>query len=142
MRLADGRIISPQDFRGQKLVVFLCPAGDPSACANEIEGFAGLVEEFEDCGTWILGLLTDGAQSGGRFMLPRRPTIRLAVDPNGLAATRFGTWMHRSGLVPPGYVPDRAALLFKRDGTVHRIWRDAEAEGLASQVLEAARELP
>ena len=142
MRMADGRTITPRDFRGQKLVVFLCPGDERSACENEIEGFAALAEEFEDCGTWVVGLLTDGVEPGRGLMLPRRPVIRLAADPEGVGAATLGAWMHKRGLAPPDYVADRAALLFKRDGTVHRVWRDAEASGLAVEVLEAARELP
>ena len=55
----EGKPVSPADFKGQKLVLYFYPKDDTSGCTREAQDFTNLAAEFENAGTWILGVSKD-----------------------------------------------------------------------------------
>lgn len=132
LSLPGGKSISPAEFRGQKLAIFYSPEAD-SASRREAEEYSSLAEQFEQAGTWVLGVT-----GGGR--LPEladdhHPHVRMALDPDGsaLAALRL--------CLEPGHREARrgATFLFARDGTLTHNWSSG---GHARDALRAACEHP
>jgi len=138
----NGEMVSPADFRGNKLVLYFYPKDDTSGCTREAQDFTALAEEFEKAGTWILGVSKDSPASHARFSDKYGLKVRLASDADGKVCEAFGTWVEKSMYGRKYMGIDRATFLINRDGTVARIWRKVKVPGHAEQVLEAARELP
>ena len=137
----DGQVVSPADFRGQKLVLYFYPKDDTTGCTREAQDFTALAGEFEKQGTWILGVSKDSPAKHARFVDKYGLKVRLATDEDGSACEAFGTWVEKS-LYGRKYMGiDRATFLIDRDGTIHRIWRKVKVPGHAEQVLAAAKEL-
>jgi len=137
----DGQLVSPADFRGQKLVLYFYPKDDTTGCTREAQDFTALAGEFEKQGTWILGVSKDSPAKHARFADKYGLKVRLATDEDGSACEAFGTWVEKS-LYGRKYMGiDRATFLIDRDGTIHRIWRKVKVPGHAEQVLAAATEL-
>ena len=67
MEGAEGKPVSPADFKGQKLVVYFYPKDDTSGCTSEAQAFTALADEFRKAGTWILGVSKDDAKSHAKF---------------------------------------------------------------------------
>ena len=142
MASADGKEISPADFRGQKLVVYFYPKDDTSGCTAEAQAFTALAEEFKNSGTWILGVSKDDARSHARFTGKYGLKVPLASDADGSACEAFGTWTEKSMYGRKYMGIERATFLVDRDGVVKRVWRKVKVPGHAEEVLAAARELP
>lgn len=139
---AEGKVISPSDFKGQKLVLYFYPKDDTSGCTREAQDFSALAEQFEEAGTWILGVSKDDAKKHAKFTEKYDLKVPLATDTDGSVCEAFGTWGEKS-LYGRKYMGiDRATFLIDRDGTVSRVWRKVKVPGHAEAVLEAARELP
>ena len=124
-----GGDIDPADLRGQKLVIFFCPA-DPEAASREIEEFRALSEEFAHSGVWVIGVL-EGPPP------PQHPNaeahIKLGEDADGRAWAHFEPGLDRYGKA------DRAAgaaFYFERWGSLSHAW---PSSGHARDILEAAR---
>jgi peroxiredoxin Q/BCP len=141
MTAMDGRIISPADFSGQKLVIYFYPKDDTSGCTREAQDFSALAGEFEKAGTWILGVSKDDAQRHAKFTEKYELKVPLATDPDGSVCEAFGTWVQKSMYGRKYMGIDRATFLIDRDGVVKRIWRKVKVPGHAEEVLAAAREL-
>jgi peroxiredoxin Q/BCP len=138
----DGQLVSPADFRGNKLVLYFYPKDDTSGCTREAQDFTALAGEFERTGTWILGVSKDEAKKHRKFIDKYGLKIPLATDPDGSVCEAFGTWIQKS-LYGRKYMGiDRATFLIDSDGVIKRIWRKASVPGHAEAVLAAARELP
>jgi peroxiredoxin Q/BCP len=142
MEGADGKTVSPADFAGQKLVLYFYPKDDTSGCTAEAQAFSALAEDFQNAGTWVLGVSKDSVKSHGKFAEKYGLRIPLASDPDGAACEAFGTWIEKSMYGRKYMGIDRATFLVDRDGVVKRVWRKVKVTGHAEEVLEAARALP
>jgi peroxiredoxin Q/BCP len=134
--------VSPADFKGQKLVVYFYPKDDTSGCTAEARAFSALAEEFENAGTWILGVSKDDSQKHRKFIDKYELKVPLATDADGSACEAFGTWVEKSMYGRKYMGIDRATFLIDRDGVVKRVWRKVKVPGHVEEVLAAARELP
>ena len=139
---AEGKTISPADFKGNKLVLYFYPKDDTSGCNREAQDFSGLAKQFEEAGTWILGVSKDDARKHAKFTEKYDLKVPLATDVDGSVCEAFGTWVEKSMYGRKYMGIDRATFLIDRDGTVSRVWRKVKVPGHAEEVLEAARELP
>jgi len=138
----DGAAVSPADFSGQKLVLYFYPKDDTSGCTREAQDFTALASEFEQAGTWILGVSKDSPQSHAKFADKYGLRVKLATDPDGSVCEAFGTWGEKSLYGRRYFGIERATFLIDRDGTIAAIWRKVKVPGHAEAVLAAARELP
>ena len=138
----DGRTISPADFGGNKLVLYFYPKDDTSGCTAEAQAFTALADEFENAGTWLLGVSKDAAASHRKFTDKYGLRVPLATDVDGSACEAFGVWTEKSMYGRKYMGIERATFLIDRDGVVKRVWRKVKVPGHAEEVLEAARELP
>jgi thioredoxin-dependent peroxiredoxin len=139
---ADGETLSPTDFKGNKLVLYFYPKDDTSGCTREAQDFSALAAEFEQAGSWILGVSKDSPKSHARFAEKYDLKVRLATDADGSVCEAFGTWVEKSMYGRKYMGIDRATFLIDRDGTIARIWRKVKVPGHAEEVLKAAQELP
>jgi peroxiredoxin Q/BCP len=142
MEAADGRRVSPADFKGNKLVLYFYPKDDTSGCTREAQDFSALSADFEKAGVWILGVSKDAAKSHAKFTEKYELKIPLASDADGSVCEAFGTWVEKSMYGRKYMGIDRATFLVDRDGVVKRIWRKVKVPGHAEEVLAAARDLP
>jgi peroxiredoxin Q/BCP len=138
---AEGREMSPADFKGQKLVLYFYPKDDTSGCTREAQDFSALAPQFEQAGTWILGISKDDAKSHSKFAAKYDLKVSLASDPDGAVCQAFGTWVEKSMYGRKYMGIDRATFLIDRDGVVKKVWRKVKVPGHAEEVLKAAREL-
>lgn len=138
----NGKAVNPADFKGQKLVLYFYPKDDTSGCTREAQDFSALAEEFEQAGTWILGVSKDDPRSHAKFADKYGLKVKLASDSDGSACEAFGTWTEKSMYGRKYMGIERATFLIDRDGTIARAWRKVKVPGHAEEVLAAARELP
>jgi peroxiredoxin Q/BCP len=139
---ADGKAISPADFKGQKLVLYFYPKDDTSGCTAEAQAFSALADEFQKAGTWVLGVSKDSPKSHAKFTEKYGLKVPLASDTDGSVCEAFGTWIEKSMYGRKYMGIDRATFLVDRDGVVKRVWRKVKVTGHADEVLAAARALP
>ena len=138
----EGQVISPTDFRGQKLVLYFYPKDDTTGCTREAQDFTALAKEFENAGIWVLGVSKDDSARHRKFIDKYDLKIALASDADGSACEAFGTWVEKR-LYGRNYMGiDRSTFLIDRDGRIDRIWRKVKVAGHAEEVLAAARNLP
>jgi peroxiredoxin Q/BCP len=139
---ADGKTVSPADFAGQKLILYFYPKDDTSGCTAEAQQFSALAEEFQNAGTWVLGVSKDSAKSHAKFTEKYALQVALASDTDGAVCEAFGTWVEKSMYGRKYMGIERATFLVDRDGVVKKAWRKVKVPGHADEVLEAARALP
>ena len=137
----EGKPISPANFKGNKLVIYFYPKDDTSGCTREAQDFTALAADFEEAGTWILGVSKDDAKKHRKFIDKYELKVPLATDPDGSVCEAFGTWVEKSMYGRKYMGIERATFLVDRDGVVKRIWRKVKVPGHADEVLAAAREL-
>ncbi|SMF61636.1 peroxiredoxin Q/BCP [Allosphingosinicella indica] len=142
MEGAEGKPISPADFKGHKLVVFFYPKDDTSGCTREAKDFTASADEFRKADTWLLGISKDDRRSHEKFTAKYDLSVPLASDVDGAACAAFGTWVEKSMYGRKYMGIERATFLVDRDGVIKKVWRKVKVPGHVDAVLAAARELP
>ena len=137
----NGQPLSPTDFKGQKLVIYFYPKDDTSGCTREAQDFSALAPQFEQAGTWILGVSKDDPKKHRKFTDKYELRIPLATDPDGSVCEAFGTWIQKSMYGRKYMGIERATFLVGTDGQIERIWRNVKVPGHAQEVLAAAQGL-
>lgn len=126
---ADGGTVDLDDFRTQKLVVFVCPHKDHEASAKEISDYEALLPDFAQAGVWVVGI---AAAPGQIREVPRH--MRLALDCDGAALLDLADWAR----IEPRPT-DGTTFVLERDGGLRSAWGGC---GRARDALEMAREAP
>ena len=138
----EGRPISPTGFRGQELVRYFYPKDDTSGCTREAKDFSAIASEFENGGTWMVGVSKADVSKHRKLVDKYGLRVPLATDADGSVCEAFGTWTEKSMYGRKYMGIARATFLVDRDGVVKRVWRKVKVPGHAEEVLRAARELP
>jgi peroxiredoxin len=131
--LADGGKIDLSHFRGQKLILFFCPAGDPAAAARETHAYQKMAPDFEHAGAWVVGIMGSEPELQVEEGQPR---IHLGVDADGSAFRVLASFVPENLEIG---IEQGTTFLIDRDGGIRAAWPGC---GHAAQALEVARERP
>lgn len=137
----NGRVFSPDDYRGKWLVLYFYPRDGTGGCTREAREFSGLKERFERLGAVVAGVSRDSVESHKRFEQEQGLSVTLLSDPGRLLHEAFGAWRMKSMYGREYMGAARSTFLIAPDGRVAFSWPDARAAGHAGAVLEKLEEL-
>lgn len=136
-----GGELSLGDFKGRKLVLYAYPKDDTPGCTQEAIAFNRLCDQFEACGTSIVGVSPDPAKKHDRFKQKHDLALTLLADEGQALAEAYGIWVEKSMYGRSYMGLERSTFLIDAEGKIARIWRKVKVPGHAEEVLEAARTL-
>lgn len=137
----NGDIVSLNDFKGRKLVLYFYPKDSTPGCTTEARGFTAQNKEFEAAGTVVLGASKDSMKRHQNFITKQELTISLISDEEGILCEAYGVWVLKK-LYGREYMGiERATFLIDENGVIRNIWRKVKVKGHVDAVLEAAQTL-
>jgi peroxiredoxin Q/BCP len=136
----DGKSVSLDDFRGQKLVVYFYPKDMTPGCTAEACQFNDNLQQFSAANVAVLGISPDGAASHQKFRAEHGLTFPLLTDADHAVMEAYGAWGEKTlyGKKSVGVI--RSTFLIDEEGKVQRAWYSVKANGHAEKVLEAAQQ--
>lgn len=138
---AEGKVISPSDFKGQKLVLYFYPKDDTSGCTAEACDFRDNLPRFGKLDAVVIGVSRDSVESHDRFKKKHKLPYILASDEDGAVCNAYGTWVEKSMYGRKYMGIERATFLIDGKGIVRRVWRKVKVPGHVGEVLEAVKAL-
>jgi peroxiredoxin Q/BCP len=129
--LADGFRLSLASLRGKVVAVVVCSSIDSVGCTSESRGLANRWHELEEHYVTAIGVVPAAAARGLRGVEPQALPFDFAVDTDGQIARALG--------VSAGEVADPTVLVVGRDGSVKTVWRTADPETHARELIAEAR---
>ncbi|MEL6436188.1 MAG: thioredoxin-dependent thiol peroxidase [Pseudomonadota bacterium] len=134
-----GENVTLSDLKGKKVVVYFYPKDDTSSCTKEAIAFSGLLGQFADANTVIIGISPDTAAKHDKFKAKHDLTVTLAADEERQAIEAFGVWVEKSMYGKKYMGVERSTFLVGTDGNIAQVWRKVKVPGHADAVLEAAK---
>jgi len=139
---SDGsEIVTLDQFKGRKLVIFFYPKDNTPGCTKEAIAFSDLQQDFLAADTDIIGVSADSIKKHENFIAKHNLNMPLGSDSELETLNAFGVWAEKSmyGRKYMGIV--RSTFLIDRDSKIAEIWSKVKVKDHAEAVLKACQTL-
>jgi len=137
----NGKVVSLDDFKGKKLVLYFYPKDSTPGCTTEARDFTAHKQEFDAAGAVILGASKDSLKRHQNFISKQDLKITLLSDEDGVLCDAYGVWVQKK-LYGREYMGiERATFLIDQQGIIRNIWHKVKVKGHVDAVLEAVKAL-
>jgi peroxiredoxin Q/BCP len=131
----DEQLVSLDDLKGGKVVVYFYPKDDTPGCTKEACQFNDNLHAFQRAGVPVLGISADDAESHRRFREKYGLGFPLLSDPDHSVMDAYGAWGEKTSYGRTGLGVIRSTFLIDEQGGIERAWYNVKADGHAEKVL-------
>ncbi|HNS53016.1 MAG TPA: thioredoxin-dependent thiol peroxidase [Anaerolineae bacterium] len=135
----DGRDVSLDDYRGQKVVLYFYPKDDTPGCTTEACGFRDDYSAILAAGAAVLGVSPDPVKSHVKFKVKFSLPFALLSDPDHRVAEMYGAWgkKKRYGREYDGIL--RTTYIIDERGTITHVFPNVKVSEHSQEVVAALR---
>ena len=137
----EGKAHRLSDRRGHFTVVYFYPADDTPGCTKEACSFRDNDAAFKAADTEVWGLSPQGPESKAAFRAKYGLPFTLLADEDHVVADVYGAWGEKQNYGKTYVGVLRKSFLVGPDGRIVTVWPKVTAEGHATEVLAALREV-
>lgn len=130
------KMISSEDFSGQKLVVFFYPQASTPTCTVEVCNLRDHYAELQKQGFQLVGISADLPKKNNSFHVKHSLPFDLLCDPEHVVLNSFGVWQQKTtfGKTYMGIV--RSTFIFDENGICMSVIDKVKSKIAAEQILE------
>ncbi len=129
----DGAVVTLDDLKGGKSIVYFYPKDDTPGCTAEACAFNESMPDF--AGASVYGISPDSSQSHRDFADKYGIRFNLLADDGHRLADECGVWgeKERDGQKSMGIL--RTTFLIDENGVVLHVWENVNPQGHAKEIL-------
>ena len=131
----DGKIVTNQDLKGTKTVIYFYPKDDTPGCTVEACNFRDLSPSYS--GARVIGVSPDSPKSHTKFIGKFNLNFTLLADTDHKLAEACGVWVEKSMYGKSYMGVERSTFLIDETGTIVKIWRKVKPDGHAQEIAAA-----
>lgn len=131
----DGKVVTLDDLKGSKTIVYFYPKDDTSGCTVEACEFRDTLPKF--AGAKVVGVSPDSVASHQKFIKKFALNFTLLADVDKALAEACGVWVEKSMYGKKYMGVARTTFLLDEEGVVRRVWAQVKPAGHAADVLAA-----
>ena len=132
----DGNIVSMEDFKGKKLVVFFYPAANTPTCTVEACNLRDHYKELQESGYEVLGVSADTERKQKNFSNKFNFPYPLLADTNKDVISTFGVWGPKKFMGRKYDGIHRITFVINEDGIITNVINKVKSRIHASQILD------
>ena len=132
----DGNMISLENYRGKRVVLYFYPRDNTPGCTREACAFAGAYEGFKQKDVVVIGVSKDSQTSHQKFAEKYNQPFILVSDPELTAIKAYDVWQEKKlyGKVSFGVV--RSTYIIDPEGVIEKVYPKAKPDTNAAEILE------
>ena len=132
----DGNLISLENYRGKRVVLYFYPRDNTPGCTREACAFAGAYEGFKQKDVVVIGVSKDSQTSHQKFAEKYNLPFILVSDPELTAIKAYDVWQEKKlyGKVSFGVV--RSTYIIDPEGVIEKVYPKAKPDTNAAEILE------
>ena len=132
----DGNMISLENYRGKRVVLYFYPRDNTPGCTREACAFAGAYEAFKQKDVVVIGVSKDSQTSHQKFAEKYNLPFILVSDPELTAIKAYDVWQEKKlyGKVSFGVV--RSTYIIDPEGVIEKVYPKAKPDTNAAEILE------
>lgn len=131
----DGNLLSLDDYKGKKLVVFFYPRANTPGCTAEACNLRDHYAELKSRGYELLGVSDDSKRKQSNFKKKYALPFPLLADTDRQVINSFGVWGEKKFM---GRVFDgihRTTFVIDENGVVEKVIEKVDTQDHAAQLL-------
>lgn len=131
----NGDMISLEDYRGQKVVLYFYPRDATPGCTTEACDFRDATPRLN--GAVVLGISADSQKKHQNFIAKHELPFDLLVDDTHEVSELYGVWQLKKNYGKEYYGIVRSTFLINEDGYIEQEWRSVKVNGHVDEVVAA-----
>jgi peroxiredoxin Q/BCP len=135
------KILSLDDFKGTRLVLYFYPKDNTPGCTLEGQNFRDAYQDFRNANTKILGVSRDSVRKHENFCTKQSFPFDLLSDEEEVLCKQFDVIKEKK-LYGRTYMGiERSTFLIDSEGVLCNEWRKVRVPGHVDTVLQAVQSL-
>jgi peroxiredoxin Q/BCP len=131
----DGKAVSLDDLKGQKVVVYFYPKDDTTGCTAEACEFRDVLPDIP--GAKVVGVSPDSIKSHRKFADKYNLNFTLLADTDHALCEAVGVWAEKSMYGRKYMGVERTTFILTESGVVAKVFNKVKPQGHAAEVLAA-----
>jgi peroxiredoxin Q/BCP len=136
----DGSMVSLEEFRGKKVILYFYPKDNTSGCTTQACDLRDMLPRIDERGAVVLGVSPDSLASHEKFRDKFQLNFPLLSDPDHQVAEAYGVWKEKSMYGRTYWGIERSTFIIGEDGKVAEAWRKVKPKDHAERVAELLEE--
>ena len=136
----DGKIVSLEDYKGKKVVLYFYPKDNTPGCTAEACSFKDNMARVKALGAIVIGISGDSAESHVKFREKYGLTFPLLSDPSHDVIKKYDAWKKKSMYGKTFLGIRRTTVIIDEKGVVTHLFPKVKVKGHVDEVLEALRQ--
>jgi thioredoxin-dependent peroxiredoxin len=133
--------VSLSDFKGRNIVLYFYPRDDTPGCTTEGIEFSGLIKEFSEANTVVIGVSKDTALKHQKFIKKRDLKIDLLADTEGEVCEAYSIWGEKQFMGKRFMGIIRSTFIIDTTGKLVDAFYKVRVKGHAQAMLERVRRI-
>ena len=133
--LHDGGVLTSDDIKGNKTILFFYPADDTPTCTKEACNIRDNYSILTDAGYNIYGVSKDSAKKHQKFIDKYSLPYPLIVDKDNELAKKFDIFGEKKFMGRVSMAIHRTTFVIDADGKIDRVIHPVESANHAAQIL-------
>ena len=130
----DEKVVTLNDLRGSKTVVYFYPKDDTTGCTAEACEFRDEIPRIK--GVRVVGVSPDGPRSHRKFIEKYGLNFTLLADENHSLCEALGIWVEKSMYGKTYMGVERTTFVLDSQGIVFKVFRKVKPQGHAQVVSD------
>jgi peroxiredoxin Q/BCP len=131
----NGELITLEEYRGEKVVLFFYPKDNTPGCTSEACDLRDNYSQFRKQGFEIIGVSADSEKTHLNFIAKHELPFRLISDPDKKVLQDYGAWGEKKlyGRTYMGII--RKTYIIDKDGYVEKIIEKVKTKEHSKQIF-------
>tara|TARA_B110000211_G_C14013227_1_gene524213 strand:- start:363 stop:824 length:462 start_codon:yes stop_codon:yes gene_type:complete len=135
--IEDGSLISLQDFKGRKLVLYFYPKDNTPGCTAQACNLTENQSVLKDAGFEIVGVSADTIKKHQNFIKKFNLGFPLIADEDKTVINSFGVWGPKKFMGREYEGIHRVTFVIDESGIIEKIFTKVKTKDHTQQILES-----
>ena len=131
----NGEIITSEDYKGKKLVLFFYPKDDSPGCTKEACNLRDNYRKFQKLGYEILGVSPDNSKKHKKFIDKYEFQYPLLADTDKEMIYAYGIWGPKKFMGREYDGLHRTTFIINEEGIIEKIFESVKTKDHSQQIM-------